>query len=480
MFRHSKRRTRTLAVIALIMGLLSYLLPARHGSFSTLTKAAAANPASAPSSLQGNRAVQQLKEQGQYDSLQAAFAAVRRETNSARVAYPMMIDSTFIQEDKLTTGGWLDGAFGYSVAISFDTAVIGAPPIYNSECPLPGAAYVFVRSGSTWSLQQKLNGDDDGCDSNFGHAVAISGDTIVVGAPDRLDSFNYPGVVYVFSRYRNTHWIKSYKASGNGYFGHSVGISGNAIVVGAPLTSLNNNDKQGAAYVFRRTPSYTYLEQLLVASDRAKNDGFGWSVAISGDTIVIGAPYDDIGSNLGQGSAYVFRRNGNTWSEQQKLTALDGKLQDCFGSSVAIGGPTIVVGILHFLPPPPHSQQTPPGSAYVFVYNNGSWSQQQRLSANDGKPDDQFGYSVAVAGNTIVVGAYGNNSAYVFLRSDNVWSQQQKLLARYVTSDSSFGYSVAISGDRIVVGAPGDNLQGSAYVFVKPYSPGCPCTPVDP
>jgi len=234
-------------------------------------------------------------------------------------------------------------------------------------------------------------------------------------------------------------------------FGSSVAISGETVVVGAPDDDLGGGGDQGSAYVFVRSGTVWSLQQKLVASDGETSDEFGNSVAISGDTVFVGVQFDNVFANISQGSAYVFVRSGTVWSQQRKLTASDGASDDRFGASVAISGETVVVGAHSPFNPSPAE-----GSAYVFVRSGTVWSQQRKLVASDGEAGDFFGSSVSISGETVVVGAYqddvGTNaqqgSAYVFVRSGTVWSQQQQLLASDGTISDEFGRSVAISGDR--------------------------------
>jgi hypothetical protein len=182
-------------------------------------------------------------------------------------------------------------------------------------------------------------------------------------------------------------------------------------------------------------PNENALEQTakLAATDGGVADFFGTSVAISGDTAIVGSDQDDVGVNFDQGSAYIFVRSGTTWSQQQKLTASDGASPDIFGYSVAISGDTVIVGA----PPDDVGANTDQGSAYVFVRSGTTWTEQQKLTAGDGAAGDTFGSSVAISGETIIVGAVNDDvggntdqgSAYVFVRSGTTWSQQQKLTA---------------------------------------------------
>ena len=213
--------------------------------------------------------------------------------------------------------------------------------------------------------------------------------------------------------------------------------------------------------------------QKLVAGDGAAGDEFGFSVAISGDTAVVGARNDDQGGN-GSGSTYVYMRNAGVWSLQQKLTASDASSGDEFGYSVAIDGDTVAIGA-----PNADSSAVQSGAVYVFTRSAGVWSQQQKLASGDAALFDEFGSAVAIDGDTVVIGAYGTDdgggqsgSAYIFVRSAGVWSESQELTADDAAANDRFGSSVAIEGDIVAVGAPYDGHSGvlsagSAYVFER-------------
>jgi hypothetical protein len=266
----------------------------------------------------------------------------------------------------------------------------------------------------------------------------------------------------------------------NDNFGGNVAMSGGTAVIGAH----GDNDKgsmSGAAYVFVHAADGTWSQQAkLTASDGAAMDYFGGSVAVSGDTAVIGADGDDDNGDW-SGSAYVFARAADgTWSQQAKLTAADGAADDSFGTSVSVSGGTAVIGADE-----DDDKGDWSGSAYVFVQAaDGTWSQQAKLTAADGAAWDEFGGSVAADGDTAVIGAYGDDdkgnsagSAYVFVRAaDGAWTQQSKLLAadgevgdHFGGGVAVFGTSVAVDGDTAVIGAYGDDDKGnsadSAYVF---------------
>src|ERR1022692_4607455 len=253
-------------------------------------------------------------------------------------------------------------------------------------------------------------------------------------------------------------------------FGVSVSVSGDTAVVGAGFKKIGLNRGQGEAYVFVRSGTTWTQQQTLTALDGATNAVFGFSVSVSGDTAVVGAPNQD--ENDSPGAAYVFTRSGTTWTQQQKLTASDGSLVNEFGISVSVSGDTAVVGpaVAAF------GGSVSQGKAYVFVRSGTTWTQQQKLTASDGVAGDAFGFSVSVSGDTTVVGATGNNSqgaAYVFVRSGTTWTQQQKLTASDGAAGDLFGRSVSVDQGTAVIGAQAKNsAQGAAYVFRNTGSSG--------
>jgi FG-GAP repeat protein len=414
--------------------------------------------------------------------MKLARGQVRLEVVDEGAIYPVTIDPTFTQQQKLeaSDAGAID-QFGSSVAISGETVVVGSPGDNGTTGIFQGSAYVFVRSGGVWIQQQKLEASDAEAADTFGFSVAIDGETVVVGALDDDGAAgSNQGSAYVFVRsggvWSQQQKLEAADAAADDTFGTSVAISGETVVVGARA----DDGGAGSAYVFVRSGGVWTQQQKLLASDAAVFDNFGSSVAISGETIVAGAPQDSGAAGNFQGSAYVFVRSAGVWSQQQKLEASDPGLNDQFGFSVAISNETVVAGA------PNHdgATATGQGSAYVFVRSGGVWTQQQELEASDAALSDIFGTSVAISGETVVVGTPGDNgaagsdqgSAYVFVRSAGVWSQQQKLEASDAAAGDRFGNAMAISGETIVVGASQDDgaagsNQGSAYVFAPANQP---------
>jgi MYXO-CTERM domain-containing protein len=436
--------------------------------------------------------------------------------------YPVVVDPmVFGEEQKLLASDKASGdLFGRSVAMSTDGSrvIVGAPhesdPTGGSTTG-NGAAYVFVRSGSTWTEEKKLLASDKASSDRFGYSVAMSGDgsRVVVGAPTEDDatggSTTDNGAAYVFVRLGST-WTEEKKLLASekvsdAEFGRSVAMSGDGsrVVVGAPFEGESFRDLNGAAYVFVRSGSTWGEEKRLLAFDNDAGDCFGWSVAMSGDgsRVVAGAPFENDatgGSTTNNGAAYVFVRSGSTWSGEQKLLASDKMTGDELGSSVAMSGDgsRVVVGASG----EDDSTGTSTirnGAAYVFVRSESTWSEEQKLLASDKASDDYFGRSVAMSGDglRLVVGASGEDdtmgglttyigAAYVFERSGSMWSEEQKLLASDNASGDCFGTSVAMSGDgsRVIVGARMEDDatgtsttdNGAAYVFAL--ENGLPCS----
>ena len=382
-----------------------------------------------------------------------------------------------------------DDEFGTTVAVSADTAVVGAPGDDHAGGVDAGSAYVFVRNGANWTEQQKLTASDAAPGDVFG-SVALSGDTIAVGAlGDDTQGGGSAGSVYVFVR-SGTIWVEQQHLTASDgdlgdRFGSSVAISGNTLVVGASYDDHGAGfSAEGSAYVFVRQGTVWSEQQKLTASDPGVQDHFGQSVTVWGNTAVIGSPRDSFAGKFNQGSAYVFVRSGTVWAQQWKLTASDGETGDTFGTSVATSGGTVVAGA----PSDDYAGLDRPGSAYVFVRNDSSWSEQQKLTPSDASDDHVFGKSVALSGDTVLVGAssddhggtqgFGAGSAYAFARSGTAWTEQAKIIASDPEGGAHFGIDVAISAETAAIGANDDDEPsgpidaGAAYIVMLSPEPG--------
>ena len=427
-------------------------------------------------------------------NLPARFEAVADGDNSLRLAveetgarYPLTIDPIVQQAYLKASNTEAIDQFGVSVAISGDTVVVGAygessnatgvnGDQSDNSASFSGAAYVFVRTAGVWSQQAYLKASNPDAMDLFGGAVAISGDTIVVGAyqedsnatgvnGDQTDnSTESAGAAYVFARSAGVWSQEAYlkasntEASIGDFFGVLVAVSGDTVVVGAVLESSsatgvdgNQSDNSapgaGAAYVFQRTAGVWSQQAYLKASNTDSNDQFA-AVAISGDTVVVGAPTEasnatgvngnqSDNSALGAGAAYVFVRSAGVWSQQAYLKASNTQGGDIFGRSVAVSGDTIVVGAFGESSNATgvngnQSDNSAPfaGAAYVFVRSGGLWTQQAYLKASNSEAFDQFGGAVAISGGTVVVGAHAESSSATGVNGDQ--------------SDNSLPYSGAV------------------------------------
>jgi hypothetical protein len=404
----------------------------------------------------------------------AGTPALRLTIDDTHARYPITIDPVAQQAYLKASNTGTDDRFGQFVAVSGDTVVVGAShedsnatgangDQADNSAGDAGAAYVFVRSGTTWTQQAYLKASNTELRDYFGTSLAISGDTVVVGASsedssatgvngDQADnSASFAGAAYVFVR-SGTIWtqqayLKASNTDAGDYFGTSVAISGDTVVVGASredsnatgVNGANNNSAidSGAAYVFVRSGTVWTQQAYLKASNTGVRDGFGQSVAVSGDTVVVGA-YGEAsnatgvngnGANnsaTGSGAAYVFIRTGTTWTQQAYLKASNTEVgDDSFGISVAVSGDTVVVGAQQedsnatgVNGDQADNSASFAGAAYVFFRSGTTWTQQAYLKAsNTGGGDDEFvfgdifGGSVAVSGDTVVVGAFWEDSS---------------------------------------------------------------------
>jgi len=387
-----------------------------------------------------------------------------------------LVAEPWVTQAEMADPGRPGDRFGHSVALDGNTLVVGAPDAAVGGEQARGEVYVFVRNGTAWTQQTILNASDGAAGDIFGSSVAVSGSTIVVGAPDRTISSNSnQGVAYIFVENGGT-WSQQAELTAsdgvaNDQFGYSVAVSDTTALVGAFQHSVGMHSQQGAAYVFTQNGTVWAQQAELTASDGAPSDWFGGSVGLSGGTAVVGAYFHKVGSNAGQGSAYVFVQDGTQWTQQAELTASDGAEGAFFGFAAGISGGLAVVGSPYLAVDSNQAR----GAAYVFARNGTVWTQQAELTASDGMSEDLFGNSVSVNGGTAVatsryhtVGSNPDQGAgYVFVQNGTAWEQQTELIAPDGESQDFLGSSVAVSGSTIVVG---DDYKfsggGAGYVFV--------------
>lgn len=347
-----------------------------------------------------------------------------------------------------------EDSFGVSVAISGDTIVAGSPFEDSGASGIngnqsdnskgnAGAVYVFVRSGGVWSQQAYLKASNPGAGDRFGGSVAISGDTVVVGAPsgDSNGSAADSGAAYVFVRSGGVWSQQAYlKASNTGpgqFFGGSVAISDDTVVVGAPYEDSNGSAVlSGAVYVFVRTGGVWSQQAYLKASNSDAGDFFGEHVTIAGDTLVVGARGEDsnatgINGNQGDnsaldsGAAYVFARSGGVWNQQAYLKASNSAAGDLFGGGLAIAGSTVAVGAIGEASnatgidgDQSNNSSASSGATYLFVRSGGTWTQSAYVKASNTGAGDQFGVAMALSDDTLVVGAFWEDSGATGVNGD--------------------------------------------------------------
>ncbi len=375
--------------------------------------------------------------------------------------------TAFALEQKLLAGdGAQSDTLGSAVALEGDTAVVGASRDNDGR----GAVYVFTRVGNLWRQTAKLTASDGAVDDELGRAVAIDGDTIVAGAP--YDNASQ-GSAYTFTRTgaatrTQTAKLTSATSIGGANLGLSVAIDGDTIVAGAPRDKVGANETQGSVHTFARVgPTARTETARLTASDGAPSDLLGACVAIDGDTIVAGAPADSV-ANAGEGSAYTFASTGDSARTQTaKLTAADntGFAGDGLGTSVAIDGDTIAAGAAFDNLGANEDQ----GSVLTFDRAGAATrSQTARLRASDGAEDDHLGFSVAIDGDAIIAGAPqditgGEGAVYTFTRGgDASRTEITQMTAATVAAGDLLGITAAIDGETILAGAPRDGIDGKA------------------
>ena len=389
----------------------------------------------------------------------------------------------------------VEDSFGFPVAISGNVAVVGASfeggP--TNETGASGAAYIFERTGSTWTETAILRASNPDAADLFGYSVSISGDVVVVGAhldDGPTNGVTDAGAVYVFERvgaaWTETAILRASSSDANDNLGFSVSISGSTIVAGAWLEDgpANAIDASGAAYVFERTGNAWAETAILRASNAGGDDRFGSSVSASNNVTVVGSYLEDDAANTtdNAGAAYIFERAGTAWIETALLRASSTQEGDFFGSSVAVSEDVIVVGSFRDDGPTNGNQDT--GAAYVFGRTGTTWAETAVLRASipDTGRSDNFGISVSVSGSVAVIGAASADSpangeintgaAYVFERIGGMWSETAILHASNAGRNDEFGSSVSVSGGIAVIGAFKEDgptnattNAGAAYIF---------------
>jgi uncharacterized repeat protein (TIGR01451 family) len=383
---------------------------------------------------------------------------------------PLFAHQARLQGAPAAAPGQAGASHGFAVAASGDTLVVGADQEDNEAGLDCGAVYVYVRASAGWTLQQKLVPAAGGLGGQrFGYSVAIEGDTLVVGALGDRSAGGFTGTAVVFVRAGGA-WTEQQRLVGTDVpagsgFGYSVALSGDTVVAAPASATTEAGQDAGAAYVFVRSGTSWAQQQKLVASDASPRDFFV-NVAIAGDTIVVGADSDDTPAGENTGSAYVFERSGATWTERQHLVPADLAPGMFYGWSIALDAGRLAVG-----------SPGAGGAAYAYQREAGGWEQRQKLlpAAASGR----FGWRVSLSADTLAVGddrgdtAGGPDAGYaaVYARAGGAWALQQTLVAPDAGGGDNLG-AVAVAGQELIAGAPLADTDagqdtGAAYAFTR-------------
>ena len=363
--------------------------------------------------------------------------------------------------------------FGMGLDMDGDRLVVGAhsaddDPAQPCATGNTGAAYVFERVGSSWIQTQRLLASDGGPDDEFGNSVAVSGDRIIVGAEYHDGAgITHSGAAYVFELQDST-WVQVAKLRApdgyeEHYFARSVDIAGDLALCGTRFDE-DLGYRAGAVYLYERDESGAWgWTQKLLAGDGAAYDLFGNAVATDGTWIVSGAYWKNGAGGEHAGAVYVYGYEDSEWLQTAKLEASDQEENAEFGRSVAVDGNRILVGAV---------KDEGSGSAYVFELQDDVWVETAKLIPSDAQYNDKFGESCAIEGDYAIVGSKnGNGSAntgavYLFHHQDGAWVETAILTPIDTATQNKFGYNCAMSGDVVVGGAPFDgSFAGTAAVF---------------
>lgn len=365
--------------------------------------------------------------------------------------------------------------FGTSVALRRGLALIGAP----GEDSVQGAAYFYKNVEGSLYESQRVTASDGVAGDQFGHQVALEKNGAAVSAyAAAVNGYPNAGAVYFYT-HTGPSWgevqkLTSRFAQPRGGFGSALALEGEYLVVGAYGENTNGTYSQGAAYVYHRRNGVWSLQQKLTASDGAGYSIFGESVAISGGTILVGAPDTAVNGFNSQGAVYVYTLTGDTWTQTQKLTATDGQAYDNFGSAVAFDDSAAVIAA-GTATVDGHSYA---GKAYIFANNNGSFTQSQELLPPAPQDFGEFANAVAISNSAVMIGDYGatvgsnagQGLVYIYGNGTDGYTLRQQLTASDGQAGDRFGQSLALVPGELLAGTEyptiaGHTYQGAAYFY---------------
>jgi len=357
--------------------------------------------------------------------------------------------------------------FGGSVSLSNDYMIVGAIRAETNGVET-GAAYIFKNENNVWIEKAKLTASDTTAPDGFGGAVAIYDDYAVVGFVSDDENGRLSGSAYVYKR-EGEAWIEKTRllpADGDEHdrFGTSISLYEDYVLIGASDDD-ENGQLSGSAYMFMRNGDTWTESAKLLPSDASDDARFGSSVALTENLALIGAPTDDTNVNSA-GAVYVFLRQGSTWTEQTKLVAADLSDGIMFGLSVSIHDTLAIIGAIG------NNALGHPGAAYVFRQEGMNWVQEDKLEASDGENSDGFGESVSIYEDYALIGArddlangWLSGSAYVFRRQGKSWVEEVKLIPSDGFNTKNFGRATVLAIDQAFIGAPHAADTGSVYIY---------------
>jgi hypothetical protein len=384
------------------------------------------------------------------------------------VSIPLRAQDAWTEQRTVPDDADTGAQFGCAASLDGSLALIGA----DGENGSHGAAYFYEKSGSAWTVKQRIQPDDPNA-AEFGFRAVLRDDVAIVTA-DMAGPNIGQGAAYVFSPDGAGTWTQTQilsLADGTGFdnFGSAITLDGDRLVIGAHGTVIGGDQfGQGAAYFFARSDSGWSQVQQILADDGALNDNFGNSAAMVGDTLFIGANAATVDSVFAEGAVYVYTYDGQQWNQVQKLTETSGAQFDFFGISLAFDGTTLMVGATE--------SGGGPGSVYVFTNDGTSWVQQQRLTVDDLVPGANFGNAIALHGGGALIGAdiqtvdgfTYRGAAYLFKFDGASWTLDHTFISSDGTTDDFFGLATDYDGTTALITTLHPNqMEGAAYFYTN-------------
>jgi hypothetical protein len=365
--------------------------------------------------------------------------------------------------------------FGFSAAVDRTTLLVGAHKADINGVEDAGAAYVFVLEANGWQQQAKLFVEPFFEGDTLGGNVALNNDVAMLGIMKRDDKGKDSGAVVSFERQQNT-WKQTQvftapDAKPGDAFGQSIALTDKILVIGAPRNDASGKDS-GAAYIYKREGDAWHYQTKITANDGAAGDLFGISVAVDANTILVGADLHDEGAE-NAGAVYVYTLNDNHWKQEAKLVASDAGKTDIFGVRVALSENTALISARR---DDIDELGVDAGSAYIFERDGNSWKQVNKLISPDGKADDRFGRGVALNGGTAIISAMNHDAngtdtgaLYIYKKETTGWINTSKLVANNSNPGDQFGWNIALSNNFVVIATPKHDAQGqeSGAVYVQ-------------